>query len=147
MLLALPEPPQGRRYDPRMKKTFQLQIEGKNPERVLEAVKHEIRKYIKRERRRDLPEGVDFCDFDCKFGPTAEAAQMAHLSALTGLIDGVAQEGGPQFYVEILAKPGHRQTRPALEDGLENGAGHPANADSDDSSDAQAAGPQTGKGR
>ena len=36
-----------------MRKTFQLQVEGKNPDRVLDAVKHEIRKYIKRERRRE----------------------------------------------------------------------------------------------
>ena len=38
---------------------------------------------------------------------------MAHLAALIGLIDGVAREGGAQFYVEILAKGGHRQARPA----------------------------------
>ena len=32
-----------------MRKTFQLQVEGKHPDRHLEATKHEIRKYIKRE--------------------------------------------------------------------------------------------------
>jgi hypothetical protein len=32
--------------DHSMKKNFPLQIEGKNPDRVLEAVKHEIRKYF-----------------------------------------------------------------------------------------------------
>ncbi|MBI2771077.1 MAG: hypothetical protein HYX47_15750 [Burkholderiales bacterium] len=95
-----------------MKKTFQLNVEGKNRDRVLDAVKHEIRKYIKRERRRDLPEGVDYWDFDCKFGVTPEAAEVVHLSAITGLIDGVAKEAGPQFYVEILAKPGHRKAKP-----------------------------------
>jgi hypothetical protein len=57
-----------------MKKTFQLQVEGKHPERLLEAIKHDIRKYLKRERRRDVPEGADFWDFDCKFGLTEEAA-------------------------------------------------------------------------
>jgi hypothetical protein len=96
-----------------MKKTFQLNIEGKNRDRVLEAVKHEIRKYIKRERRRDVPAGADYWDFDCKFGLTADAAEVVHLASLTGLIDGVAREGGAQFYIEILAKPGHRKPRPA----------------------------------
>jgi hypothetical protein len=96
-----------------MKKTFQLHIEGKNPDRVLDAVKHELRKYVKRERRRDLPEGADFWDFDCKFGATPETAEPVHLSALTALVDGVAKEGGAQFYAEILAKPGHRRSRPA----------------------------------
>ena len=67
-----------------MRKTFQLHVEGKNRDRVLDAVKHEIRKYIKRERRRDLPEGADFWDFDCQFGRTTEDAAVAHLSALTG---------------------------------------------------------------
>ena len=95
-----------------MRKTFQLRPEGKNPDRVLEAVKHEIRKYLKRERRRDLPEGVDFWDFDCRFGISQEAAEPVHLSAITGLIDGVAKESGEQFYLEILAKHGHRKARP-----------------------------------
>ncbi len=96
-----------------MRKTFQLNIEGKNRDRVLDAVKHEIRKYIRRERRRAVPEGADYWDFDCRFGATQEAAEVAHLSALTGLIDGVAQEGGGRFYIEILARPAQRKLRPA----------------------------------
>ena len=105
-----------------MRKTFQLQVEGKNPDRVLDAVKHEIRKYIKRERRRVLPEGVDYWDFDCKFGTASEGSEVAHLSTLTALIDGVVKEAGTQFYVEILAKPGHRTARPrdaATDDGAD----------------------------
>ena len=77
-----------------MKKTFQLRPEGKNPDRVLDAIKHEIRKYIKRERRRELPEGVDYWDFDCKFGLAQDTAEVVHLSALTDLIDDVAKEAG-----------------------------------------------------
>ncbi len=94
-----------------MKKTFPLTLAGKNPDRLLEATKHEIRKYIKRERRRALPEGFDFWDFDCKFGATPESAVVAHLNELTPLIDAMAQGGGVQFYVEILAKHGHRKPR------------------------------------
>jgi hypothetical protein len=100
-----------------MRKTFQLAIEGKNPDRVVDAVKHDIRKYIKRERRRALPEGADFWDFDCRFGATEEAAPIVHLNDITGLIDAVVKEAGKQFYVEILAKPGHRKARPAGEAG------------------------------
>ena len=98
-----------------MRKTFQLQVEGKHPDRLLEAIKHEIRKYIKRERRRELSDGADFWDFDCKFGAAEASAEVVHLSAITGLIDGVVQEGGKQFYVELVAKPGKRQPRPAGE--------------------------------
>ena len=95
-----------------MKKTFQLAIEGRNRDRVLDAVKHEIRKYIKRERRREVPAGADFWDFDCRFGLTREAAGVVHVASLSGLIDGVAREGANEFYVEILAKAGHRKARP-----------------------------------
>jgi hypothetical protein len=99
-----------------MKKTFQLQIEGKNRDRVLEATKHEIRQYIKRERRKPLPEGVDFWDFDCKFGATADAAEVIHPAKLTELIDALATDGAASFYVELLAKPGHRQAKDAATD-------------------------------
>ena len=98
-----------------MKKSFLLNIEGKHRDRVLDAVKNEVRKYIKRERSKPLPAGVDFWDFDCKFGPSAEVAEVAHHSALNKLMDAVHQAGGAQFYVELLAKPGVRTARPAGE--------------------------------
>ena len=94
-----------------MRKTYPLHIEGKHPDRVLDATKHDIRKYLKRERRRELPEGMDFWDFDCKFGPTEEAAQYAHLATLTELIDAVVKDGGKQFYVEIIARAAKRKPR------------------------------------
>lgn len=98
-----------------MKKTFQLEMAGRHRDRVLDAVKHEIRKYLKRERRRDVPAGADYWDFDCKFGLTAELAQVVHLSELIGRVDAVAAEGGAQAYVEILAKPGYRKAKPPTE--------------------------------
>ena len=48
-----------------MKKNYPFIAEGKNTDRLLEAAKHDIRKYVKRCRRADLPEGVDYWDFDC----------------------------------------------------------------------------------
>ena len=95
-----------------MRKTFPLAIEGKNSDRVLDAVKHEIRKYIKRERRRVVPEGMDYWDFDCRVSATQDAAETVHLSALIGQIDAIARDGGTQAYVEILAKPARRVPRP-----------------------------------
>jgi hypothetical protein len=95
-----------------MRKTYALQVEGKHPDRVLEAIKHDIRKYIKRERRRDLPTGVDFWDFDCKFGATEADAKVVHLSEITALINTTAEAKAAQFYVEIVAKHGHRTAKP-----------------------------------
>ena len=96
-----------------MKKTFKLNIEGKNRDRVLEATKHEIRKYVQRQRRVPLPEGVDFWDFDCKFGTSEENATVIHFATITSLIDAVAKDGGEAFYLELLAKAGHRTAKPA----------------------------------
>lgn len=95
-----------------MRKTYQLNIEGKNRDRVLDAIKHDIRKYVKRQRRVPLPEGVDYWDFDCKFGASAETATPVHFGEIMGLIDALAKEGGAAFYLELLAKTGHRKARP-----------------------------------
>ena len=95
-----------------MKKTFILNIEGKNRDRLVEASKHDIRKYVKRERSRTLPAGVDFWDFDCKFGSNEATAAVVHFATLLKLIDTTVQEGAEQFYVEVVTKHGHRTARP-----------------------------------
>jgi Family of unknown function (DUF6172) len=94
-----------------MRKTYPLRPEGKHPDRVLDAVKHDIRKYQKRERRRELPAGADFWDFDCRFGADQDSAQTVHPGELIGLLDALAKDGAPQCYVELLAKPAVRQPR------------------------------------
>jgi hypothetical protein len=96
-----------------MRKTYPLRPEGKHPDRVLDAVKHDIRKYIKRQRRVPLPDGVDFWDFDCRFGANKDSAAVLHPGALMEQLDAMAQTGATAAYVELLAKPGVRQRRPA----------------------------------
>ena len=94
-----------------MRKTYPLIIDGKHPDRVLDAVKHDIRKYIKRERRRPLADGVDFLDFDCRVGLNQETARLSHVAQLIADVDQAAKEGALAVYVEVLAKPGVRQAR------------------------------------
>ena len=94
-----------------MRKTYPLRPEGKHPDRVLDAVKHDIRRYQKRERNRDLPEGAHFWDFDCRFGADKDSAQTVHPGELMKLLDALAKDGAPQCYVELLAKPGVRKPR------------------------------------
>ncbi|VVH58938.1 FIG00920191: hypothetical protein, partial [uncultured Gammaproteobacteria bacterium] len=48
-----------------MKKTFNFSHPKKQRPRVVEAIKYELKKYIKRERNKKRPEEVDFWDFDC----------------------------------------------------------------------------------
>jgi len=99
-----------------MKKTFQLHIEGKNNDRVLEAIKHELRKYAKRERNKQLPTGSDYWRFDCKFGATAEVAEELRLADMTKHIDALVATGVESFYVEIIAAAAIRKARDAAED-------------------------------
>lgn len=94
-----------------MKKKFPLVIPDRKPGLVLDAIKHEIRKYLKRERRKPLPEGVDFWDFDCRVGATADEAVAKHPGDLEKAIGEAQAAGGSEVYVEILAKPGQRVKR------------------------------------
>lgn len=99
-----------------MKKNFPLQAKGKHPDRVLEAVKHEIRKYFKRERNREVPKGADFWDFDCKVGLTADTAEVVRVSAVIEAVDAAAKSGAASVYVEILSKHGVRVIKHASQE-------------------------------
>lgn len=98
-----------------MRKTYGLNLEGKNRDRLLDAAKHDIRKYVKRERARALPAGVDFWDFDCKLGADESTAVVLHFAALITSIDSLAKDGIEQLYVEVVTKHGHRIARPAAD--------------------------------
>jgi len=88
-----------------MKKIFKLTDAKKHEDRVLEAVKHEIRKYAKREKKKDLPEKATmYWDFDCKVGATAENAKVVVFEELIKALDALKAEGAKEVYVEILAK-------------------------------------------
>ena len=91
-----------------MKKTFPLKEPNKVDARVLEAVKFEVRKYLKRERRKKFPEGFDQWTFACKIGLEPITAKTLSVEDLFTAIDAVALTGSPQIYVEILAAAGKR---------------------------------------
>jgi hypothetical protein len=91
-----------------MKKVFKLTDAKHAPARQVDAVKHEINKYVARERKKKLTEGVDFWDFDCKFGDDSESAVTVHVSEISKLIDSQVVKGHETFYLEILAKAGRR---------------------------------------
>jgi Family of unknown function (DUF6172) len=97
-----------------MKKTFKLNIQNKDPDQLLEKIKQEVRKYVKRERRKKLPPASDFWLFDCKFGVTEVAATEVKLRDMFAQMDAVKTEGADSFYVEILAKPGVKKPRGRL---------------------------------
>lgn len=91
-----------------MKKEFKLTDPKKAPARQVDFVKHEINKYLARERRKAPKEGADFWDFDCKLGKDKETAVEIHVSEINKAIDKVVNENLESFYIEVLAKPGYK---------------------------------------
>lgn len=117
-----------------MKKTFNLEHDKIKPARMVEAVKHEVKKYLKRERNKKLPNDVDFWDFDCKFGATEADAEEVHVSTLNQKISEAEAQQQKSFYIEILAKPGHRRfvERSPLADALDDESSVDPQQDADD---------------
>jgi hypothetical protein len=93
-----------------MKKTFPLQAPGKEDARVRDKIRHEVNKYVRRSRRKEIPEGFAQWDFTCKVGATPEAAAPLALKEVAGAIDAVAEVGATAVYVEIEAVPGQRRS-------------------------------------
>lgn len=91
-----------------MKKTFELTHPKIKLERRVDAVKHEIKKYLKRERKKTLPAGVDFWDFDCRFGNTEAEAETIALADINKRIDQTQVDGLTSFYIEVEVKEGIR---------------------------------------
>ena len=92
-----------------MKKTFKLTHEKTPTPRLVEAIKHEVSKYLKRERRRALPKGADFWDFDCRFGNDAESSEVIHVASINKHISQAEADALDTFYLEIIARPEARQ--------------------------------------
>ncbi len=100
-----------------MKKTFSLEHPKKSPERMVEAIKHELKKYMKRERNKTLPEDTNYWAFDCKFGNTDADAQEVRPGDFNKLIDAAVAAGQASFYIEIVARADFRAAKPkAVED-------------------------------
>ncbi len=88
-----------------MKKIFKLTDPKKHEDRVLEAVKNDIRKYVKREKKKDLPDKATmYWDFDCKVGESAEDAKVVTFEELIKAVDAVKSTGVTEVYVEVIAK-------------------------------------------
>ena len=98
-----------------MKKTFKMSDPKIKLPRLVEAIKYEVKKYIKRERRKTLPPKVDFWDFDCRFGADEESCEVVHISAINKCISKAETDKLESFYLEILVKPGYRTKKPKAE--------------------------------
>ncbi|AXX89505.1 hypothetical protein CKA55_06270 [Arcobacter suis] len=94
-----------------MKKTFQLIVANKNKDRQVESIKNDVRKYIKRERTKRLPENCNYWNFDCKFGKTQEEATEIRFVDITKSIDIAASKNLESFYLELVARAEFRKPK------------------------------------
>lgn len=93
-----------------MKKTFTISHPKIKTARLFEAVKHDVKKYVRRERNKSLPEDTDYWDFDCKYGITEDVAESIHLSKINKAVDEAEKAGLTSFYIEIIAQAKVRTT-------------------------------------
>lgn len=97
-----------------MKKTIALTHSKLNTARLVDAIKHDIKKYLARERRKALPDGTDYWTFDCRFGASEDTAEKIFTSEINKHIDAAVAQELTEFYVEILARA--CQHKPRLHD-------------------------------
>jgi len=88
-----------------MKKVFSLRSERHKPARVVEQVKSDVRKYLKRERGKNLAEEYDYLAFECRSGRSAEEATPCHEKELGKNLDLALEDGWEAIYLEIISKP------------------------------------------
>ncbi len=91
-----------------MKKVFNLTVENKNRERQLDSIKNEVRKYIKREKSKLLPEGFDTWRFSCKFALEGEEPQDIEFTNIIKSLDKAYESNKDTFYLEILKQASKR---------------------------------------
>jgi hypothetical protein len=94
-----------------MRKTYKLSHPKIKPARLIDAAKHDVKKYLRRERNKKLPQGVDYWDFDCKYGANEKEAIVIHLSAINKSIDEAKKANLKSFYLEIIATAGYRNKK------------------------------------
>ena len=100
-----------------MKKTFKLVHPKIKVPRVVDSVKHDIRKFLKKERKKLLPSGANYWGFECKYGQSEETAVEVHLSSLVKKIDELVENNIMTIYVEITPKAiTSAEKPPVLED-------------------------------
>ncbi|MEI6712217.1 MAG: DUF6172 family protein [Verrucomicrobiota bacterium] len=91
-----------------MRKTFPLTAAGHEPPRVVAAIKNEVRKYLRRERRKALPDGATHWAFRCQVGLGDAELEPKRVGEIIESIDLAAERNCAAITIEILAAPGVR---------------------------------------
>jgi len=86
-----------------LKKIFKLREGDKNPDRIVEKIKHQLRKYLKREKKKKIEALNSFCDFECRFGIDEENSKKVSFNDVIQLLDKAREDDLRECYVEIVA--------------------------------------------
>ena len=76
---------------------------------MVDTIKHDLRRYLKRERKKKLPDDAAFWDFDCRFGQNSDEAESLFVSEVITALDKAHKASWKQCYVEIIAKPVYKK--------------------------------------
>lgn len=87
-----------------MKKVFHLTSAKKTPDRQLDAIRHEIKNYVLRQRKKKIPDDFETWDFDCAIGATPEETIAIPVHEITQHIDRLVADAHTSFYLEIIAR-------------------------------------------
>ncbi len=94
-----------------MNKSYKLIEEKRNKDRVVESIKHEIRKYIKREKNKPLPKDVDFWKLECKISKNSDKLASIEFQNLIKTIDILVLEEAEILNIEILSFEGIKKPK------------------------------------
>jgi len=84
---------------------FKITQDRIKPDRAVDSIKNELRKYVKREKKKDLPnKKTMYWDFDCKFGKSADLATVCSFEEIFTQLNSVVTDGWSECYVEVIAK-------------------------------------------
>ena len=76
------------------------------PARLADSIKHDIKKYLKKERAKVREEGVPFWDFDVVTGSTEASASPIELREINQHIDTAVEREANGIFFRITPKPG-----------------------------------------
>ena len=94
-----------------MNKTYNLIEEKRDKDRVVEAIKHEVRRYIKREKNKPLPKDVDFWKLECKISKNSDKLASIEFQNLIKTIDILVSEEAEILNIEILSFEGIKKPK------------------------------------
>lgn len=94
-----------------MQKTIALTHPKLKPARWVDSIKHDVKKYLKRERNKPLPSGMDYWQFDCEFGASKAVAAAIFTAEINKHIDSAVEQGLAEFYIAIQPRAAQRQPK------------------------------------